>query len=58
VELGGLINRGVVVYGVPCRFGMWGGLGYLWLGNMDGGEDKRGSGEVPCLRRMAATPLF
>jgi hypothetical protein len=29
---------------VVGRFGMSGGLGCLWLGNMDGGEDKNGLG--------------
>jgi hypothetical protein len=38
----GLIFSGVVV---QCRFGHEGSIGGLWLGNMDGGEDKRGSGE-------------
>jgi hypothetical protein len=31
----GFISRGVVVYGILCRFGMWGGLGYLgWATRM------------------------
>jgi hypothetical protein len=29
---------------VVSQFGMWGGLGCLWLGNMDDGEDKKGLG--------------
>jgi hypothetical protein len=29
---------------VVSQFGMCGGLGCLWLGNMDGGEDKKGLG--------------
>jgi hypothetical protein len=47
----GFISRGVVVYGILCRFGTWGGLGYLWLGTKDGGEDKREPGKVSCLGR-------
>jgi hypothetical protein len=31
------------VYG---GLGMWGRFGGLWLGNMDGGEDKRGPGSA------------
>jgi hypothetical protein len=33
-------------YMVVSRFGMCGGLGCLWLGNMDGGEDKKGLGRA------------
>jgi hypothetical protein len=50
----GFISIGVVVYGILCRFGMWGGLGYLWLGIKDGGEDKREPGKVSCLGSRAA----
>jgi hypothetical protein len=34
----GLINRGVGLYDDPCRFGLLGHKGKLWLVRLDGGE--------------------
>jgi hypothetical protein len=49
-----LLSRGWRVYGGLSLLQTMGRVGGLGLGKDGGGKDKKGSGKVPCLERMAA----